>query len=169
VNFKEIETMFAASVKTMIEKKETKPVAISLLDPKRSKSVSIFMKSFKRTPEEVKEAIIKVNTEVLDGEALSKLLENIPTSEELTTLTNFQKENDVSLLDKVHSNFFYFFFLFFLFYFYIYQPEQFLLVICKIPMLSQKITGMLFIESFEERYNFVKPKIDTLFEALNQV
>ena len=112
--------MFAASIKTMVEKKESKPVAISLLDPKRSKSVSIFMKSFKRTAEEVRDAIIKVDSQVLDGEALSKLLENIPTSEELTTLTNFQKDNDVALLDKVFLFIFILFYLFFIYFLFIF-------------------------------------------------
>eukprot|EP01130_Rhizamoeba_saxonica_P011440 TRINITY_DN4757_c0_g1_i4.p1 TRINITY_DN4757_c0_g1~~TRINITY_DN4757_c0_g1_i4.p1 ORF type:complete len:945 (-),score=347.73 TRINITY_DN4757_c0_g1_i4:302-3136(-) len=130
----ELESLFCKKVveKKVVEEKPKGPVKVSLVDPKRNQNTGIYLQTFKKTNQEIFDAIMILDKEVLHGETIILLLDNIPTSEEIATITGWCEvpDNDPEMLGKV---------------------DQFFLCMADIPKLSVRLETFNFTESFAEK------------------
>lgn len=76
---------------------------VTLFDGKRNQNVLIALGRFKKSPEQLREAVLSLQEAFLNGENTQKLLNILPTSEEVNTLHGY--DGDVTSLGPV-ENFF---------------------------------------------------------------
>ena len=94
----EIEGLFATKVIEHKEKdpsaEKEKPKEIVLISGKREQNVSIFLRTVKRDNDEIRDAIVEMDEELLTPEVLPQMIESLPTDEERTIVTGWLKNND---------------------------------------------------------------------------
>eukprot|EP01111_Echinosteliopsis_oligospora_P017871 TRINITY_DN7913_c0_g1_i1.p1 TRINITY_DN7913_c0_g1~~TRINITY_DN7913_c0_g1_i1.p1 ORF type:complete len:1046 (-),score=339.10 TRINITY_DN7913_c0_g1_i1:117-3254(-) len=123
-------------------KAPAKPTVVSLLDPKRTQAISIFLSRVKLSNRDIKEAILNMDSSRVAIEDLKNLLKNVPTAEEIEMLKSYQ--DDVSQLGK---------------------PEHFFLEIMDIPRLSAKLESFIFMLQFNTQADELMPDILTIKNA----
>ncbi|XP_067944718.1 inverted formin-2-like isoform X2 [Watersipora subatra] len=107
-NYGRVEELFCQKVigkteSSAPEEKKKKSEEITLLDPKKSMNVNIFMKQFKMPNSEVVVKIKKGAAEELGQEKLLGLMKILPTSEEIETIKSFS--GDVTKLGSAEKFF----------------------------------------------------------------
>ncbi|KAH3763660.1 actin binding protein [Pelomyxa schiedti] len=148
----QIELLFAAktaAVKTpgtTPEPEKSGPVAVKLLDGKKSNNVSITIGRIKIPFSDVVTAIFALDETVLTPSFVSSVLKVIPTPEEIETLRAYP--DPPSTLDK---------------------PEQFLLEIAKVPRLQQRLDALSFQQQFQDKMNEVEPMCKSVVLACQQL
>jgi hypothetical protein len=99
-----LERLFAKTNLTVnVIKTETTPSTITLLDEKRSRHVAIVIKHLKLSSEEIKQAIIRMDSNMLSDSDVAFLLGAIPTADELEIIRNFS--GDASMLSEAEQFF----------------------------------------------------------------
>lgn len=79
------------------------PKKISLFDPKRNQNVMIALGRFKKSNEELRDMIVSLNETFLNTENTQKLINILPTADEISTVNSF--EGDQSALGVVEHFF----------------------------------------------------------------
>jgi hypothetical protein len=121
--------MFSVSP-SKAERKPTqsnKTQQVSLLDIKRANNVAILLSHFKLSFEDIKQALLQFDDDILPAEKLLALKSIIPTEEERKILYGYK--GDVASLGQV---------------------EQFLLNLLKIPKLELRIEFFLMVQHFPQ-------------------
>src|SRR5690606_4711495 len=88
----------------IVEKK--KDQLKTCLEPRRLQNVGIFLSTLKIDSQTLIEAILMLNEDILTADLIPKLLDNLPTAEEISSINEFVKNNDISKLENV-DRFFY--------------------------------------------------------------
>lgn len=125
-------------------KTEAKPVkiqTIKVLDSKRSQSVGIFARSLHLDFSQIEKAIYFCDTSVVSMETLQQLMNIKSTPEEIASIKEAATTQTNAPLDG---------------------PEQFLLKISNISCATERIHCILFEADFDEAYNLIAKKIDTV-------
>ncbi|ELR17045.1 formin domain containing protein [Acanthamoeba castellanii str. Neff] len=125
------------------KKKETN---VTLLDPKRANNCAIALSRFKMSNEDIKQAILRLDESKLSAESVETLLNYIPTPEEIEQLTAYA--DDRSKLGKA---------------------EQYFLTAKDIKRLEPRLKAFLFKLRFPEMKDSIRPEIDAVLGACNEV
>ena len=128
----------AASAAALPAKQQMK-----ILDQKRSQAVGILVQSLRVTIADVENAVMQLDTSVIDVEALQSIYDVRATKEELDQLRRYvasgKKEEEP--LDK---------------------PDQFLWDLAQIPHIQERISCFVFQSSFPDKLAEVATKLDNL-------
>lgn len=128
-------------MKAKIETKTAKVQTIKLLDSKRSQNVGIFSRSLHFDFAEIEHAIYSCDTSVVSLETLQQLIQIKATPEELVLIKEAIGAQNDAPLDA---------------------PEQFLLKMSNISCSSERIACIVFQAEFEEGFNLLQRKVDTV-------
>nr|CCA17110.1 forminhomology 2 domaincontaining protein putative [Albugo laibachii Nc14] len=130
------------------KKKETTsiPQQVLLLDPKRQQNVAIAIARIKMSPTDIKNAILNIDTTLINSETLNVLIQIAPTLEEQDLLKNYN--GDQALLGT---------------------QEKFFLEMMSIPRYTQRIKCMRFHLSFEDRVLETQAQLDILSAATDEL
>jgi hypothetical protein len=129
------------------DKHSNKPVAITLLDMKRSNNLSIMLSRFgKTTHQEIKDAIVKLDPAILTIESVNSLLKFVPTSEEKELFHTF--DGDKNMLA---------------------QPEKFFLHLLTIPRLEERLKCFLIQKNFESKIGEYKSSLSLIKASIAEI
>jgi len=123
------------------------PTTVSLFDGKRTQNVNIGLGRFSSyTVESMRDGIIRMDQALLTLESTERLLELVPTHEEVNVVTTFN--GDMTKLGKV---------------------ENFFLVVSTIPRLRQRLECLHVTHVFEESKSDMETKLTAIGRATSQV
>lgn len=147
---KELERLFTTKTKESKRKLDrVKPQVqevFQLLDGRRSHNFAIILRNVRIPHEDLANAILNMDETLLTSSRIEALLKIMPTQEEINLVSAF--DGDVSRLA---------------------EPEQFILAVKDIPLLEQRLTAWNFRNKFSRLVASVKPDLDNLMRAAEQV
>ncbi|XP_063596837.1 inverted formin-2-like [Penaeus indicus] len=147
LNFSQIEELFCQASKTPVQKTEKKKsTEITLLDPKRSLNVNIFMKQFKQSHAEVAALIRDCKSTDIGTERLRGFLRILPEDEEVSMIKDFN--GDVEKLGNA---------------------ERFYWELIKVPHYQVRLQGMIQMEEVKPAVDELKPQISMILKVSDQV
>nr|KAF6435293.1 hypothetical protein HJG63_003882 [Rousettus aegyptiacus] len=120
--------------KTLPAKKRVKELRV--LNPKTAQNLSIFLGSYRMPYEDIKNAILEVNEDMLSEALIQNLIKHLPEQKVLNELAQLKSEYDDLC-----------------------EPEQFGVVMSSVKMLKPRLNSILFKLTFEEHINNIKPSI----------
>ncbi|XP_043982276.1 protein diaphanous homolog 1 isoform X2 [Gambusia affinis] len=126
------------------QKKKVKELKV--LDSKSSQNLSIFLGSFRLPYEEIKNAILQVNENILTESLVQNLLKQLPGPEQLGVLGEMKDEYD----DLAES-------------------EQFGVVMSSVKRLMPRLQAIQFKLQFEEQQNNIKPDLVAVTAACEEL
>lgn len=129
--------------------KEKKDAKISNLDPKRLQNVGIFLKTFKLTNKEIKEAILMFNEDILNLENTKKLRDNLPQDEEMQRIKQYIA--DGSPIDKLEA------------------VDLFFSEVDQIPDLKTRVDCLYFKLLFPSKWNELRPALLRVKKATTEL
>lgn len=152
----EMENLFATKV---IEKKEKdasaaekeKPKEIVLISAKREQNVSIFLRTLKLENDEIRDAIVTVDEQVLTADVLPMMIENLPDAEETGIISGWLKSNDASQVDSLA------------------KAERFFVAISDLPNLTDRLKALQYHATFQDRVADLRPKIMAVVTAIRDL
>jgi hypothetical protein len=107
------------------------------------------LNTFKKPSDQIRNAILKNDDKFLTSESIERLIECVPTSEEITQLEEYVKKGgDPELLG---------------------EPERFLLIIKVLPELEIRLRSLLYKMTFSARCRDIQPKIQTVNKTINDL
>lgn len=118
--------------------------AAKLLENTRSQTIGIIMSSLNCQLDDIKEAIYKMDTSVIDMDGLKALYDIRPKSDEIELITKFNQENPNVPLDK---------------------PEEFLLQIHKMDHFAERLEVWLYRNKFTETITVIDRRLSAICEA----
>jgi len=114
------------------DKSKKKPQKKSVIDGKKAQNVSIFLISFKKSDEEIKNAIYMLDKDILNPDDLSKVMDNLPNEEDMKLIKQYLDESH-DTIDKLE------------------RPEQFLYMIWQIPFFRERLETFLYVTNFDQK------------------
>ncbi|XP_022779622.1 formin-like [Stylophora pistillata] len=118
--------------------------AAKLLDNGRSQTIGIIMSSLSCQLEDIKEAVYKMDTSVIDMDGLKALYDIRPKVEEIELITKYQQENPKIPLDK---------------------PEEFLFQMHKMDHFAERLECWLYRNKFTENLTAIDRRLSAICEA----
>ncbi|KAJ7360456.1 riboflavin kinase [Desmophyllum pertusum] len=118
--------------------------AAKLLDNGRSQTIGIIMSSLSCQLEDIRDAIYKMDTSVIDMDGLKALYGIRPKADEIELITKYQQENPNVPLDK---------------------PEEFLLQIHKMDHFAERLECWLYRNKFTETLTAIDRRLSAICEA----
>jgi hypothetical protein len=154
LDVKGLEDLFAKKEKAPTDKaagseKEKKDAKISNLDPKRLQNVGIFLKTFKLTNKEIREAILMFNEDILNLENTKKLRDNLPQDEEMQRIKQYIAEGNQ--MDKLEA------------------VDLFFLEVDQIPDLKARVDCLYFKLLFPSKFNELRPALLRVKKATTEL
>lgn len=153
LNEEMIETLFVCDTKNMSHDGGRKPISSAampenrVLHPKKSQNIAILLRALNVTKEEVCEALLEGNTDVLGNELLETLLRMAPSKEEEFKLKEY-KENSPFKLGPA---------------------EIFLKAVLDIPFAFSIVEAMLYIANFDAEIIYLTKSFETLETACEEL
>ncbi|XP_070576412.1 protein cappuccino-like [Ptychodera flava] len=155
LNTQELEELFSkkAAVKkkpladNMKKLKERKKVA-KVLDNKRSQNIGILISSLRLDMDDIKKAVMDVDTSDIDIEILQSIYDIRPQSDEIKKINSQITKDEDTPLDK---------------------PEQFLLHLSEIPCFAERVHCILFQSSFKENIGLLREKLSTIGQICQEL
>jgi len=114
------------------EKKKKPDKKKSIIDNKKVTNVSIFLVAFKKSDEDIKNAIYMLDKDILNSENLNKLMDNLPDEEDIKTITRYLEESK-DTIDKLE------------------RPEQFLYTVSQIPHFKKRLETFQYVANFDQK------------------
>lgn len=138
----------AAGAAADAPKKKEGPLTI--LDPKTSQNLSIFLNAFKQYKfSQVANSLQNLDDSIVSGQQVTTLGGVWPTPEDIAQVVEYQKEGgDVSKLAPA---------------------EQFVLEVNQVPALQQRLKAFRFKADYETKKSEIKPDIASIHAACKQV
>ncbi|PWA44196.1 formin, FH2 domain-containing protein [Artemisia annua] len=118
-----------------------------VLDPKKSQNISIALRAFNVTIEEVCDALLEGNVDALGTELLESLLKMAPTKEEECKLKEHKDDSPFKLS----------------------AAEKFLKVILDVPFAFKRVGAMLYVSNFDSEVEYLKRSFQTLEAACEEL
>ena len=144
---KVVETPAAGAASAEPKKKEG---PLSILDPKTSQNLSIFLNGFKQFKfSQVATSLQNLDDSIVSGQQVTTLGVVWPTPEDIAQVVEYQKEGgDVSKLAPA---------------------EQFVLEVNAVPALQQRLKAFRFKTEYDTKKSEIKPDIANIHAACKQV
>lgn len=120
------------------------PHAAKLLDNGRSQTIGIIMSSLSCQLEDIRDAIYKMDTSVIDMDGLKALYDIRPRADEIEMITKYQQDNPKVPLDK---------------------PEEFLLQLHKMDHFAERMECWLTRNKFTETLTAIDRRLSAICEA----
>lgn len=151
LNFHDIESLFCQHTakkkdKEQVKEQSKKQEVVKLIEEKRSYNIDLSLARFRIQPEQIRDAILAMDEQILNAERLPQVLKCAPTREECDTVRNY--EGDVSTLGNT---------------------EKFFLALSGIPNLSDRLILWSFKLSFDDNFRDLKTKLDLVTNALAEI
>jgi hypothetical protein len=127
-------------------KKPSKPKKVSLVDPKRQQNCGIALARFRMPYEQIKRAIVDVDTQIINRDRVESLLKLLPTEDEKELVTSYTGDKSMLM-----------------------ETEKFFLVMAPIPRLKFRMQAMLTFFSFELGLNALEKKMEVLHNGVKNV
>lgn len=118
-----------------------------VLDPKKSQNIAILLRALNVTIDEVCDALLEGNADMLGSELLESLLKMAPTKEEEQKLKEFTDESPFKLG----------------------PAERFLKAVLHVPHAFKRVEAMLYIANFDSEVDYLKRSFETLEEACKEL
>ncbi|KAK1428550.1 hypothetical protein QVD17_17386 [Tagetes erecta] len=118
-----------------------------VLDPKKSQNIAILLRAVNVTIEEVCDALLEGNADMLGTELLESLLKMAPTKEEERKLKEYKDDTPVKLG----------------------PAEKFLKAVLDVPFAFKRVEAMLYISNFESEIEYLKRSFQTLEMACEEL
>lgn len=150
----ELENLFAAKKKDEEDsgiKKETKAIAqkITFVEPKKAQNGAIVVSAMRMKHEDIRNAIMNLDDELLTQDQIKALKEIAPTADELAQIEDYCKSGgDPNLLGNI---------------------EKFYHCIANLPKYERRLECWMFKNSFPILYSAVQPDIDIVARAINEL
>ncbi|KAM9949412.1 hypothetical protein ACTFIT_010621 [Dictyostelium discoideum] len=151
LDYKDIEGVFAAKV---IEKKEStapkKTGPVSIIDPKTSQNLSIFLSQFKgKSYDDICGAISKGDETVFQPNHIDALIGFLPSEDDINNINEFlREEKDITKLGP---------------------PEQFSMKIHSVPQVKARLQAMKFKYAYESKKSDLKVDIDNFKQGTQEI
>ncbi|XP_048589665.1 inverted formin-2 isoform X2 [Nematostella vectensis] len=126
--------------------KKKKPTEITLLDPKRSLNLNIFLKQFKKSNEEIISTIVKGDSKVFDVDVLKGFIKLLPDNSEVEMLKGFN--GDTKMLGSA---------------------EKFLIELIAVKSYELRINAMLQKAELDINLQTLKPNIECMKKAIEEI
>nr|KAG5685518.1 hypothetical protein BaRGS_024255 [Batillaria attramentaria] len=150
VRYDLIEELFcqkaAAPAKTQEQPKAKVPTEVNLLDTKRSMNANIFLKQFKASNEEVVRMIKEGQQARIGAERLRGLQKIMPEKDEVEMIRNYDGDKE-----KLGN------------------AEKFYMLLAQLPGYKMRVEGMLLKEDFRVAMDALKPNVDVIISACEQL
>lgn len=124
------------------EKKKKETSVINLLENKRSFNISIFLKQFRSTNEDIIEMVVNGDFHEFEPEKLRGLMKILPEQDEVEMLKSW--EGDLKKLGNA---------------------EQFVLQLISVKNYALRVEGMLLKAEFEANMSFLEPSIEAMLSV----
>ncbi|XP_055957484.1 formin-2 isoform X1 [Patella vulgata] len=147
VDMDEFDSMFCKlpierKTKTSTTKKKAKTKEVAkVIDAKRSQSVGIFLSSLRLEMVDIENAILNLDTSVIEQEKLKSIYDMRGTEEEIKMITKYLSKNPDVQLDK---------------------PDQFLYDLTLVPDFAERIFCFIFQSTFQEEISVIDTKLNNL-------
>ncbi|XP_028397616.1 inverted formin-2-like [Dendronephthya gigantea] len=128
------------------DNKKKEPKVISLLDPKQSLNINIFLNQFKRPVAEITGSIRAGDSKAFDPDALKGFLKILPDTTTVGMLKDFKGDKN-----KLGN------------------AEKFLLALIVVPHYKLRLEGMIAKEEFKSTVDMLNEKIDVLLHATEDI
>ena len=146
-DFKDLVSMFCSAIPKEIkaEGKSSKPKTQTILDFNRSNNINILVKRFKKTPQEMKNAIIECEDDLMTGDSIRALLKIVPTPDEIEAIKDFPNKEELG------------------------GAEKHLLALSDIPRLGSRLKALLIKSVFNKHATTVQEQMNVLEKAIDEV
>eukprot|EP01132_Coremiostelium_polycephalum_P005576 gene5576-6942_t len=154
LNVREIENLFLAAEIKKLEPSDkktasiVKPGSVTVIDPKKSQNLAIYLSKFKCEITEIKDSIFTLDEEVFTIESLKQLEQYLPTEEDMEAIRDYLKNGEMKMLAK---------------------PEQFLYDLHPIPNLSERVKSFYLKLAFPDKLKEIKPDLELFLKAVKQI
>lgn len=144
MEYKRLEELFCQKDNTVPEK-EKSPIRaavsseITLIEPKKSMNLNIFLKQFRRSNEEIIEMIKKADVRAFGVEKLKGLIKLLPQQDEIDLIENF--DGNVEKLGTA---------------------EKFYRLLIQLPAFRCRLEAMLLVGDFSSQLAMIRPNIHLL-------
>ncbi|XP_069809219.1 formin-like protein 1 isoform X2 [Dendropsophus ebraccatus] len=128
-----------------VSSSQNQPNKVSLIDPNRAKNLAITLKKGGLTPEAITAAIQAYDMEALNVDFLELLSRFLPSDWERQQISRYLK--DEKPLDQLGAE------------------DRFMVHLCSIPRLAERVNTMIFISSFPETTARLTPQLNALIAA----
>ncbi|GAB2298176.1 hypothetical protein Dimus_032248 [Dionaea muscipula] len=154
LNEEMIETLFVVNAPGS-NSKETSRIRVlplpkqenRVLDPKKAQNIAILLRAVNVTSEEVRDALLEGNADMLGTELLESLSKMAPTKEEERKLKEYQDDSPAKL---VHA-------------------ERFLKSVIDVPFAFKRVEAMLYVANFDSELEYLKKSFETLEAACDEL
>ena len=117
----------------------------TLLDITRANNIGIMLSRIKLTFPDIKRCILEINDEKLSVEDLRAISKQLPTTEEIVRIQDF---DDISKLAKA---------------------DQYFSEIITIPRLNERLTSMIYRRKLDIEITEIRPELDSLWNASREL
>jgi hypothetical protein len=150
IDLTEIEAQFAAKeVEIKKDEKTKKAGPVSILDPKTSQAMSIFLSQFKaKSLDELIKGILSLDEAVFTAMHIDQILKLIPSSDDIQNISDFLKEHDASNLGI---------------------PENFALKLNGVPNLQARLTSFKFKYVFPTKRSEISVDIENFCKGCREI
>ncbi|KAF3652507.1 Formin-like protein 1 [Capsicum annuum] len=118
-----------------------------VLDPKKAQNIAILLRALNVTTEEICEALLEGNAEIIGTELLEILLKMAPSKEEERKLKEYKDDSPFKLG----------------------PAEKFLKAMLDIPFAFQRVDAMLYISNFDYEVDYLRKSFETLEAACEEL
>ncbi|KNC56360.1 uncharacterized protein AMSG_02330 [Thecamonas trahens ATCC 50062] len=148
LDYEQLESLFTSSRPKLqaASAAPSKPKKVLLLDGKKSNAIGILMAQIKVPPEALREAILDLDTRVLNEDAVCGLLKQLPTPDEIETLASY--DGDLGVLGK---------------------SERVVMAIMDVPRLRPRLESIRTKLQFEERSTDITTGLTMVSAALTDI
>lgn len=154
IDYRELETLFAAKENTFLQNQTKQEAAKSteqeervqlIRDEKRLRNVGMSIVRLKTKYEDIRDAILEVNDAILDDEMVRILVSNAPTQEEIEIVKGY--DGDLNALDDV---------------------DRFFKVLSSIPCLNERLSCIKVYHQFSSSIEDLRNQIDRFKVAIEK-
>ncbi|GAB1608269.1 inverted formin-2-like, partial [Argonauta hians] len=152
MKYEHLQELFAQKEESPAQQKEKSPIRssiaseITLLDPKKSMNLNIFLKQFRRSNKDIVELISKADTRTFGVEKLKGLIKLLPQQDEIDLISNFDGN-----VDKLGN------------------AEKFFQLLIELPDFRCRLEAMLLVGDFNSQLALIRPNIQLLLQICTKL
>eukprot|EP01129_Flabellula_baltica_P010174 TRINITY_DN426_c0_g1_i1.p1 TRINITY_DN426_c0_g1~~TRINITY_DN426_c0_g1_i1.p1 ORF type:complete len:1979 (+),score=647.08 TRINITY_DN426_c0_g1_i1:38-5974(+) len=134
---------------TSTTKKPQKEKKYSLIDPKKLQNCGIFLAGLKREPEEIVDSIYLLDEDVLDGEIMHRLIENLPEPGDIAAIKDWLNASEENKPEKLEN------------------VDKYFLIISEIEQLEIRLSTFLYVVTFQSKIEEINEPLLTYMNVVD--
>ncbi|CAI9725766.1 Hypothetical predicted protein [Octopus vulgaris] len=152
MKYQYLQELFAQKEGSQAQQKEKSPIRssvtseITLIDPKKSMNLNIFLKQFRRSNKEIVDLIRKADSRTFGVEKLKGLIKLLPQPDEIDLISNFDGN-----VDKLGN------------------AEKFFQLLIQLPDFRCRLEAMLLVGDFSSQLALIRPNIQLLLQICTKL